>query len=191
MLAPNAEKICALSGMEQMGYERIVCASILRREQMEKLDRYDRILLTTLQKNGRASNVELSEQASLSAPQCYRRVRRLEMDGIIRGYTAQVVPSSLGLDVVAFVSLTIDREQFKNVRDLEKVIRDFPEILECYTISGDFDYLLKVVSTDLRSFSAFLTDRLMQVPGVSRMRSMICLEEIKPASPLPLPPALS
>ena len=158
---------------------------------MEKLDRYDRILLTTLQKNGRASNVELSEQASLSAPQCYRRVRRLEMDGIIRGYSAQVVPSSLGLDVVAFVSLTIDREQFRNVRDLEKVIRDFPEILECYTISGDFDYLLKVVATDLRSFSAFLTDRLMQVPGVARMRSMICLEEIKPASPLPLPPALS
>src|SRR6476620_3723139 len=68
MLAPNAEKICALSGMEQMGYERIVCVSILRRENMEKLDRYDRILLTTLQKNGRASNVELSEQASLSAP---------------------------------------------------------------------------------------------------------------------------
>ena len=191
MLAPNAEKICALSGMEQMGYERIVCVSILRRDEMEKLDRYDRILLTTLQKNGRASNVELSEQASLSAPQCYRRVRRLEMDGIIRGYTAQVVPSSLGLDVVAFVSLTIDREQFKNVRELERVIRDFPEILECYTISGDFDYLLKVVATDLRAFSAFLTDRLMQVPGVARTRSMICLEEIKPASPLPLPPAVT
>ena len=99
------------------------------------------------------------------------------------------MPASLGLDVVAFVSLTIDREQFKNVRDLEKVIRDFPEILECYTISGDFDYLLKVVATDLRAFSAFLTDRLMQVPGVSRLRSMICLEEVKPASPLPLPPA--
>ena len=157
---------------------------------MEKLDRYDRILLTTLQKNGRASNVELSEQASLSAPQCYRRVRRLEMDGIIRGYSAHLVPASLGLDVVAFVSLTIDREQFKNVRELEKVIRDFPEILECYTISGDFDYLLKVVATDLRAFSVFLTDRLMQVPGVARLRSMICLEEIKPASPLPLPPAV-
>jgi Lrp/AsnC family leucine-responsive transcriptional regulator len=69
------------------------------------------------------------------------------------------------------------------------VIRDFPEILECYTISGDFDYLLKVVATDLRSFSAFLTDRLMQVPGVSRLRSMICLEEVKPSSPLPLPPS--
>ncbi|MDB5842038.1 MAG: Leucineresponsive regulatory protein [Herminiimonas sp.] len=153
---------------------------------MDKLDRYDVILLRTLQENGRASNVELSEKASLSAPQCYRRVRRLETEGIIRGYAAQVAPPAIGLDVVAFVSLTIDREQFKKVREMEKAIRQFPEILECYTISGDFDYLLKVVATDLKSLSNFLTDRLMQVPGVSGVRSSVCLEEIKPPSPLPV-----
>lgn len=153
---------------------------------MEKLDRYDRIILTTLQENGRASNVELSDKASLSPPQCYRRVRRLENDGIVRGYMAQVDPSAIGLGVVAFVSLNLDREQFKQVRTMEKAIRQFPEILECYTISGDFDYLLKVVATDLKSLSSFLTDRLMQVPGVSGVRSMVCLEEIKPPSPLPL-----
>lgn len=152
----------------------------------EKLDRYDRILLKTLQENGRASNVELSEQASLSPPQCYRRVRRLETDGIIRGYAAQVAPAAIGLGVVAFVSLTLDREQFKQVRQVEQAIRQFPEILECYAISGDFDYLLKVVAVDLKSFSNFLTDRLMQVPGVSGVRSMVCLEEIKPPSALPL-----
>jgi Lrp/AsnC family leucine-responsive transcriptional regulator len=153
---------------------------------MEKLDRYDRIILKTLQANGRASNVELSDKANLSAPQCYRRVRRMESEGIIRGYMAQVDPATIGLDVVAFVNLNIDREQFKHVRALEKAIRQFPEILECYTISGDFDYLLKVASADLKSLSNFLTDRLMQVPGVSGVRSMVCLEEIKPASPLPL-----
>lgn len=152
----------------------------------EILDRYDRILLRTLQENGRASNVELSEQANLSPPQCYRRVRRMEADGIIRGYVAQVAPPAIGLDVVAFVSLTLDRDQFKQVRQVEKAIRQFPEILECYTISGDFDYLLKVVATDLKAFSNFLTDRLMQVPGVSGVRSMVCLEEIKQASALPL-----
>lgn len=157
---------------------------------MDKIDRYDRILLKTLQENGRASNVELSDQANLSAPQCYRRVRRLEADGIIRGYAAQVVPSAIGLGVTAFVSLAIDREQFKKVRELEKAIRQFPEILECYTISGDFDYLLKVVATDLKSFSNFLTDRLMQVPGVSGVRSMVCLEEIKQASALPVDQAV-
>lgn len=154
---------------------------------MEKFDRYDRILLQTLQNKGRASNVELSEQVNLSPPQCYRRVQRLEQEGIIRGYSAQVDAAALGLGVTAFVNLNIAREQFKQVRELEKAIRQFPEILECYTISGDFDYLLKVVATDLKSLSSFLTDRLMQVPGVAGVRSMVCLEEIKPASPLPLP----
>lgn len=153
---------------------------------MDKLDRYDRIILKALQEDGRASNVELSEKASLSPPQCYRRVRRLETEGIIRGYAAQVDPATVGFGVVAFVNLNIDREQFKQVRTLEKAIRQFPEILECYTISGDFDYLLKVVASDLKSLSAFLTDRLMQVPGVSGVRSMVCLEEIKQASPLPI-----
>jgi Lrp/AsnC family leucine-responsive transcriptional regulator len=153
---------------------------------MDKLDRYDRIILKTLQANGRASNVDLSDKANLSPPQCYRRVKRMENEGIIRGYAAQVDPAAIGLGVVAFVSLNIDREQFKNVRSLEKAIRQFPEILECYTISGDFDYLLKVAAADLKSLSNFLTDRLMQVSGVSGVRSMVCLEEIKPASPLPL-----
>ncbi|MNR79274.1 Leucine-responsive regulatory protein [compost metagenome] len=154
---------------------------------MEKFDRYDRILLQTLQSKGRASNVELSERVHLSPPQCYRRVQRLEQEGVIRGYTAQVDAAAIGLGVTAFVNLNIAREQFKQVRELEKAIRKFPEILECYTISGDFDYLLKVVAIDLKSLSSFLTDRLMQVPGVAGVRSMVCLEEIKPASPLPLP----
>jgi Lrp/AsnC family leucine-responsive transcriptional regulator len=153
---------------------------------MNKLDRYDRIILKALQEDGRASNVELSEKASLSPPQCYRRVRRLETEGFIRGYSAQVDPQTVGFGVVAFVNLNIDREQFKQVRTLEKAIRQFPEILECYTISGDFDYLLKVVASDLKSLSGFLTDRLMQVPGVSGVRSMVCLEEIKQPSPLPI-----
>lgn len=154
---------------------------------MEKFDRYDRILLQTLQSKGRASNVELSEHVHLSPPQCYRRVQRLEQEGVIRGYAAQVDAAAVGLGVTAFVNLNIAREQFKQVRELEKAIRQFPEILECYTISGDFDYLLKVVAIDLKSLSSFLTDRLMQVPGVAGVRSMVCLEEIKPASPLPLP----
>lgn len=153
---------------------------------MEKLDRYDRIILEMLQENGRASNVELSEKVSLSPPQCYRRVKGLETSGIIRRYMAHVDPSRVGLGVMAFVNLNIDREQFKQVRTLEQAIRQFPEILECYTISGDFDYLLKVVATDLKALSNFLTDRLMQVPGVSGVRSMVCLEEIKQASPLPI-----
>jgi len=131
------------------------------------------------------SNVELSERIHLSPPQTMRRVRSLEERGLIRRYTALVSPQSIGLDVMAFVMLTLDREHARNVRDMERTVKNFPEIIECHTVSGDFDYILKVVASDLKSLSLFLTDRLMQVPGVASTRSMICMEEIKPQSGLP------
>ena len=149
------------------------------------MDAYDRNILKWLQDDGRMTNVELSERIHLSAPQTLRRVRTLEESGVIRRYAALVSPAAVGLEVTAFVSLSLDREQFRNVREVERNVMAFPEIIECHTISGDFDYLLKVVAADLKSLSLFLTDRLMQVPGVSGVRSMICMEEIKPHSSLP------
>lgn len=150
------------------------------------MDQFDAKILKLLQANGRMSNVDIAESIHLSPPQCLRRVRSLEEKGVIRRYAALVAPASIGLGVTAFVALSLDRDQFKKVREVEKVIRDFPEIIEGFTISGDFDYLLKVVSHDLKSLSQFLTDRLMQVPGVAGVRSMICLEEVKPLAGLPL-----
>ena len=150
------------------------------------LDGLDRKILDALQADGRASNVELSARVHLSAPQCFRRVRALEERGVIRGYRADVHAEALGLGVTAYVSLTIDGGQFGRVREIEASIRDFPQILECHTVSGDYDYLLKVVARDLKSLSQFLTDRLMQVPGVDDVRSMICMEEVKAPSPLPV-----
>ncbi|HEY0856218.1 MAG TPA: Lrp/AsnC family transcriptional regulator [Albitalea sp.] len=150
------------------------------------LDGLDRKILGVLQSDGRASNVDLSARVHLSAPQCFRRVRALEERGVIRGYRAEVRAEALGLGVIAYVSLNIDGGQFGRVRDIEASIRDFPQILECHTVSGDYDYLLKVAARDLKSLSQFLTDRLMQVPGVDDVRSMICMEEVKAASPLPV-----
>lgn len=152
------------------------------------LDALDRKILQALQADGRASNVELSARVHLSAPQCFRRVRALEERGVIRRYAAQVQPEALGLGVTAYVSLNIAGEQFGRVRDIEASIRAFPQILECHTVSGDYDYLLKVVARDLKSLSQFLTDGLMQVPGVDDVRSMICLEEVKASAPLPVDP---
>ena len=151
-----------------------------------RLDALDCKILDALQLDGRATNVELAARVHLSAPQCFRRVRSLEERGVIRGYTAQVSPEALGLGVVAYVSLNIAGEQFGRVREIEASIRSFPQILECHTVSGDYDYLLKVVARNLKDLSQFLTDRLMQVPGVDDVRSMICLEEVKAASPLPV-----
>lgn len=150
------------------------------------MDNYDRSILRHLQQDGRMSNLQLAENIHLSAPQTLRRVRTLEEKNVIRGYVAQVSPEALGLGVMAFVNLSLDREQFRNVREVERNLMEFPDIIECHTISGDFDYILKVVAPDLKSLSEFLTDRLMQVPGVATLRSMICLEEIKPVSGLPI-----
>ncbi|MFZ6675116.1 Lrp/AsnC family transcriptional regulator [Undibacterium sp. Rencai35W] len=150
------------------------------------MDNYDRSILKHLQDDGRMSNLQLAEHIHLSPPQTLRRVRTLEEKKVIRGYVAQVSAEAIGLGVTAFVNLSLDREQFRNVREVERNIMAFPDIIECHTITGDFDYILKVVAPDLKSLSQFLTDRLMQVPGVASLRSMICMEEIKPVSSLPI-----
>jgi Lrp/AsnC family leucine-responsive transcriptional regulator len=150
------------------------------------LDAIDRKILENLQVSGRMTNVELAAAIHLSPPQCFRRVRALEERGVIRGYHASVEAAAVGLDVTAYVSLNIVGNAFGQVREIEAQLRDFSQVLECHIVSGDCDYLLKVVAHDLKALSHFLTDRLMQVPGVANVRSMICLEEIKPAGPMPV-----
>jgi Lrp/AsnC family leucine-responsive transcriptional regulator len=151
-----------------------------------KLDAIDCKILEVLQRDGRISNVDLATEVQLSAPQCFRRVRALEERGVVRGYRALIAPESLGLGVTAFVSLNLSSTAFPRVRDIEALLRDFPEVLEIHTVSGDCDYLLKVVSRDLKSLSRLLTDRLMQIEGVADVRSMVCMEEIKPPAVLPV-----
>jgi Lrp/AsnC family leucine-responsive transcriptional regulator len=152
---------------------------------MNHMDKIDIKILELLQADGQISNVDLAERIHLSPPQCMRRA--LEEQGVIRRYAALVAPAEVGLNVTAFVSLSLDRAQFnrcsgKGDQGLSRNRRVLHHL-------GDFDYLLKVVSQDLKSLSHFLTDRLMQVPAAG-LRSMICLEEVKPTSPLPitLPP---
>ena len=153
-----------------------------------QLDSIDRKILESVQADGRISNVDLAARIHLSAPQCFRRVRSLEERGVIRGYRADVAPEAIGYAVTAYVSVSIGGNDFGRVREVEGEIRAFPQILECYSVSGEDDYLLKVVARDLKSLSQFLTDRLMQIKGVADVRSMICLEEIKRTSPLPVEP---
>ena len=161
----------------------ITCQNVVMED---LLDGIDRKILAALQADGRATNVDLASRVHLSAPQTFRRVRSLEERGVIRGYAAQVSAEALGLGVTAYVSVSIAGDQFGRVREIEAEIRAHPEILECQSVSGEDDYLLKVVARDLKSLSNYLTDRLMQVSGIDNVRSMICLEEIKPPSPLPV-----
>ncbi len=153
---------------------------------MADLDAIDRKILAHVQRHGRATHVELAEAVHLSPPQCFRRLRALEERGVVRGWAAQVDPAALGLGVTAFVTVSIAGSRFGQARTVERELAAHPEILECHAVSGDHDYLLKVVAPDLKALSALLTDRLMQIEGIDDVRSMIALEEIKPPSPLPV-----
>ena len=150
------------------------------------LDGIDRKIVAALQRNGRASNVELAAVVHLSAPQCFRRTRALEERRVITGYSARVDPAALGYAVTAYVAVSIAGDQFARVREIERELAAFEQVLECHAVSGDHDYLLKVVAQDLKDLSQLLTDRLMQTQGVDDVRSMIALEEIKAPSPVPV-----
>jgi DNA-binding Lrp family transcriptional regulator len=154
--------------------------------QDSKIDRTDRKILAHLQRQARASNVELSEVAHLSAPQCYRRHRRLEELGLITGYEARLDPARLGFGVTAFIHVTMERGHIRDLPKFKGVLASLPEILECYAVTGDFDYMLKVIAYDLQSLSRFLMDTLMRLPGVTGVRSSVCLDEIKCTHALPL-----
>ena len=151
------------------------------------LDRIDRKILAFLQARGRASNLELAGGVGLSAAQCHRRHRRLEEQGYITGYAARLNAASLHLGVTAFIEVTMEKGHIRDLKKFTDVVVDIPQIMECYSVTGDFDYVLKVVARDLKSLSQFLMDQLMRLPGVNSVRSSICLDEIKCTTALPLP----
>ncbi|MFT6589349.1 MAG: DNA-binding Lrp family transcriptional regulator [Rhodoferax sp.] len=144
-------------------------------------------MLRHLQAHGRASNLELAEVAQLSPAQSHRRHRRLEELDFISRYEARLNPERLGLSVVAFIHVAMEKGHIREVRKFIDVIADLPEILECYSVTGDFDYVIKVVAQDLSALSRFLMETLMRLPGVNSVRSSVCLDEIKCTSALPLP----
>ena len=154
---------------------------------MNDLDRTDLRILDHLQGHGRASNLELAEAASLSPAQCHRRHRRLEEAGYVRRYETRLNPSRMNLNVVAFVHVAMEKGHIRDLSKFTDVLVGLPEILECYSVTGDFDYVLKVVARDLPALSRFLMDTLMRLPGVAAVRSSVCMDEIKCTSALPLP----
>ena len=152
-----------------------------------QLDRTDLRMLRILQEHGRATNLELAEAVNLSASQCHRRHRRLEELGIITGYETRLNPASLGLGVVAFVHVSMEKGHIANLRKFTDAIKALPEVLECFSVTGDFDYVIKVVARDLKALSQFLMETVMVLPGVSNVRSSVCLDQIKNTGSLPLP----
>ena len=151
-----------------------------------ELDRIDRRILAELQQNARLSNAELAERVGVSASPCWRRVRQLEKDGVIERYVTLLNPARLGLGVSVFVQVRLVTQIESALQVFEQAVLARPEVMECYLMTGDADYLLRVVAADLGAYERFLMDHLTRVPGVASIRSSFALRSVKYRTDLPL-----
>ena len=154
--------------------------------QISALDEIDRRILTALQENARITNVELAELVGISSSPCWRRVRELEQKGVISRYVTLIDPGSIGLPVSVFVQVSLERQVERALEEFEGAVADWPEVMECYLMTGDADYLLRVVVADLTAYHRFLVDHLTRVPGVASIKSSFALKQVKYRTALPL-----
>lgn len=150
------------------------------------LDRTDLLILTELQRAGRVSNADLAERVHLSASACLRRVQRLEREGVIGGYRAELDPERLGLGLQAFVRVQLSRHDPAAIQDFSDFVTAWDEVVACHALTGDMDYLLQVAVRDLEHFSRFLLDRLLNQAGVADVNSSFVLRTVKAFRGLPL-----
>jgi Lrp/AsnC family leucine-responsive transcriptional regulator len=150
------------------------------------LDRTDLLLLGELQRNGRQTNAELAERVHLSPSACLRRVQRLERDGVLAGYRAEVDAEKVGIGLQAFVRVQLARHDAEAVAAFAQQVNDWDEVVACHALTGDMDYLLQVAVRDLEHFSRFLLDRLLNQSGVADVNSSFVLRTVKAFRGLPL-----
>jgi len=152
-----------------------------------KLDRIDKQILAALQQDGRLSNRDLAERASLSESACLRRVRALEEAGVIDGYQAQVNQAKVGLPTNVFVSITLNRQEQADLAAFEDAVKGVPEVMECYLMTGQQDYLLRVAVADAAAFERLHSQCLTRLPGVARVQSSFALRSVRKNQALRIP----
>lgn len=150
------------------------------------LDDIDRRILAVLQDNGRISNVELAERVGLSPSPCLARVRGLERSGLIRGYVALVDPGRVGLGVSVFIQVSLEKQVGRALDTFESAMTAMPEVMECYLMTGDSDYMLRVLVEDVAALQRFIVDKLSKVPGVASIRSSFALKQVKFKTAVPV-----
>nr|WP_299618594.1 Lrp/AsnC family transcriptional regulator [Pelagibius sp.] len=150
------------------------------------LDAIDLKILAALQADGRLSNVELAERVGLSPSPCLRRVRQLEQAGVIERYVALVDQGAVALPVSVFISIKLERQQEEDLDRFEAEVSAYPEVLECYLMTGTQDYLLRVVVADLAAYERFLKTKLTRVANVASIESSFALKQVKYTNVLPL-----
>ena len=150
------------------------------------LDRFDKRILEALQRDGRISNVQLAAQVNLSESACLRRVRALEDGGMIDRYAALVSQAKAGLSGNVFVHIGLQREEQSELAAFEEAVRNIPEVMECYLMTGEFDYLLRVVVSDMADFERLHKESLTRLPGVARVNSSVAIRTVQRRTELPL-----
>ena len=151
-----------------------------------ELDTIDRRILDQLQRNGRISNVELAGLVGLSPSPCLRRVRDLEDVGVIDRYAAILDQGAAGFSLSVFVQVTLERQIEAALEAFERVIAERPEVMECYLMTGDADYLLRIVVPDVAAYETFLKNHLIRIQGISSIKSSFALNRVKYETALPL-----
>lgn len=156
------------------------------KERSLEADDIDRAILQTLQENGRISNADLARRVNLSPPAVHARVRRLEEQGLIRRYVALLDREAVGYDMLCLISVRLERHQRRDIDRLRSAVQEMPEVLECYHVTGEFDFLLKVVMRNRQELERFVVDRLSSLAGIAHIRTSLVLSEIKTTTALPL-----
>ena len=150
------------------------------------LDPTDKLILHILQSEGRISNAELARRVNLSPPATHARLRRLEESGLVRLYAALLDREKAGFDMLCFVQISLVLHQPEQVEAVRVAIRQMPEVLECHHVTGEYDYLLKVVIHNRKDLERFVLERLTPIPGVARIHTSLVLTEVKSTTALPL-----
>ncbi len=150
------------------------------------LDDFDRRILKELQQDGRITVQAIADRVGLSASPCLRRIRQMEVAGVITAYSATVDQNAVGLPVSVFVSIKLERQRASQLDRFAEAIAAWPEIMECYLMTGQFDFLLRVVCADLSAYEAFLREKLTQVDGVRSIESSFALGQVKYSKALPV-----
>jgi len=169
-----------------MAHER--CAKNKKREMImqSKLSALDRRILRLIQHDADLSAAEIAERVELSQSPCWRRIHRMQEEGLIERKVALLNPQKLGLTMTVFVNVKLSGHGRRYLAEFEEAITGYPEVLECYTMAGGMDYMLKVVAQDIGAYERFLRDHLLQKPHVQEAHSNIAMSEVKRTTELPL-----
>ena len=143
------------------------------------IDKFDLAILKVLQGDARASLLDISKRVGLSATPCWNRIRKMEADGVIQGYTARIDPAAIGFTETVIVQVTLESHTDETLYDFGRTLEQIPEVLEAYLVSGDYDYYIRIAVKDTRDYERLLRERLYRIPGIRHSKSSFVLRTLK------------